>query len=262
MAARQALLCVLLAGLWVAPAAAAGPRWTPATGTSFQWQLDTPVDLREEADVYDIDLFDNDVETVERLHALGRRVVCYISVGTVEAWRPDADTFPSEVVGKPYDGWPGERWLDIRKLKLVGPVLKRRLDLCRDRGFDGVEPDNVDAYKNDTGFPIRRWHQLRFDRWLARQAHRRGLSIGLKNSPRLARKLVKKFDWMLTEECFDQGWCSRTRPFVEEGKAVFAVEYTDTGVDFERACRRAPALGLHLLLKDRDLDAWRRTCGE
>ena len=63
-------------------------------------------------------------------------------------------SFPSAVLGAEVEGWPGERWLDIRRLDVLGPILKRRLDLCRRKGFDGVEPDNVDAYANDSGFPL------------------------------------------------------------------------------------------------------------
>ena len=52
---------------------------------------------------------------------------------------------------------------------------------ARAEGFDGVEADNVDGYANDSGFPLTAADQLRFNRFLARAAHARGLSIGLKN---------------------------------------------------------------------------------
>ena len=66
--------------------------------------------------MYDIDLFDNDVAAVAALHAQGSVVICYISVGSWEDWRPDAGQFPSEVLGNDYEGWPGEKWLDIRRI--------------------------------------------------------------------------------------------------------------------------------------------------
>ena len=56
--------------------------------------------------MYDIDLFDNDASVVAALHAQGRKVVCYISVGTWEDWRPDAGDFSAPVMGKGYEGWP------------------------------------------------------------------------------------------------------------------------------------------------------------
>jgi hypothetical protein len=73
-----------------------------------------------------------------------------------------------------------------------------RLRLCREKGLDAVEPDNIDAYTNDTGFPMTYEDQLRFNRWLASEAHALGLSIGLKNHPEQVPDLVSDFDWALT----------------------------------------------------------------
>ena len=80
--------------------------WKPAVSTTWQWQLDTPVDLSYNAQVYDIHMFDNDAGVVAALHAQGRRVICYISAGSWENWRPDADQFPTVVIGKDYMGGP------------------------------------------------------------------------------------------------------------------------------------------------------------
>jgi len=54
--------------------------------------------------------------------------------------RPDAGAFPDAVKGDS-NGWSGERWLDIRRLDVLGPIMQRRLDLCKQKGFDAVEPD-------------------------------------------------------------------------------------------------------------------------
>ncbi len=266
---RSPVLPTLLArGLKVAAlllattGAAAAEVWRPAPGTSFQWQLDSPVDPEVEAEVYDVDLFDTDATTVALLKARGRWVICYVSVGTVEDWRPDAHLFPSRVVGRQYDEWPGERWLDVRRLDLLAPVLGARLDLCKAKGFDAVEPDNLDGYENETGFTLTREDQVRFNLWIAAEAHRRGLSIGLKNSPEMVSEMLSAFDWALTEDCFDQGWCAELAPFVDAGKAVFVTEYTDTGVNFEAACAEAASFGFTAILKERDLGAFREVCPE
>lgn len=235
--------------------------WIPAPGTSWQWQLTGfPVDLGVEADVYDLDLFDTDAGTIAALHARGAHVICYLSAGSWEDWRPDAGAFAPEVIGEKYVGWAGERWLDIRRIDLLAPLMTARLRLCRDKGFDAVEPDNIDGYTNDTGFPITDQEQLRYNRWLASEAHALGLSIGLKNDPDQTADLASDFDWALTEDCYDQGWCESASPFLEAGKAVFAAEYTDTGVDFDGACAQLQPAGFSLILKDRDLSAWREVC--
>ena len=238
-----------------------GDWWRPALGLSWQWQLSgAPVDQSVEAQVYDVDLFETDAETVAQLHARGRKVICYLNVGAWEQGRPDADLFPPSVIGKDYVGWEGERWLDIRQIEALAPVMRARLDLCRSKGFDGVEPDNIDGYEADTGFPISLDDQIAYGRWFVREAHQRGLSIGLKNDPAQAAVLLAEYDWALTEDCFAQGWCGQIQPFIAAGKAVFAAEYTDSGMTLERFCADARALGFSAILKHRDLDVYRESC--
>jgi hypothetical protein len=232
--------------------------------SSWQWQLaDLPVDDPVEAIFYDIDLFEADAGLVTELQSRGSLVICYLSAGSWEDWRPDADQFPKEVLGDRYTGWPGERWLDIRRLDLIGPIMEARLDLCREKGFDGVEPDNIDGYTNRTGFPLTYQDQLLYNLWLADQAHLRGLSIGLKNDPEQAAELEPYFDWALTEDCFAEGWCSEMEPFTAAGKPVYAAEYNDrlTLDEFrDRICPQAEELGFNLILKNRELDAWKGQC--
>ncbi|MFQ5613249.1 MAG: endo alpha-1,4 polygalactosaminidase [Anaerolineae bacterium] len=235
--------------------------WQPSVNTRWQWQLaNLPVDPSFDVEMYDIDLFDNEASVVAALHAQGRKVVCYISAGSWENWRPDKDQFPASVIGKDYEGWSGEKWLDIRQIDLLAPIMRARLDQCRAKGFDGIEPDNIDGYTNDTGFPLTYQDQLNYNIWLANEAHARGLSIGLKNDPDQVADLQPYFDWALTEDCFAQGWCGQMLPFVTAGKPVFAAEYTDTGLTTAQFCPQAAGLNFNAILKKRDLDAWREAC--
>jgi hypothetical protein len=237
--------------------AAPGRIWRPEPGTTWQWQLSTPVDQSVDAQVFDIDLFDNSAGVVAALKARGRRVVCYMSAGSFEGSRPDAGSFPSEVIGNQLEGWPGERWLDIRRLDVLGPILERRLDLCRAKGFDGVEPDNADGYANTTGFSLTAADQLAFNRFLAQAAHARGLSVGLKNNLEQVPALEPYFDWALNEQCFQYRECERLLPFVKAGKAVFNVEYDLSTRSF---CAQANRLGFKSMRKRLALDAWREPC--
>ena len=210
--------------------------------------------------MYDIDLFENDANAVAALHAQGHKVVCYISAGSWEEWRPDADLMPSSVIGKDYEGWAGERWLDISQIDAVATVMRARLDLCKAKGFDGVEPDNIDGYTNDTGFPLTYEDQLNYNIWIANEAHQRGLSIGLKNDPDQVEDLLPFFDWALTEDCFAEGWCDQLLPFVRSGRAVFAAEYTDAGMTLDQFCPDAKAMDFSAILKNRDLGVFREDC--
>jgi hypothetical protein len=234
--------------------------WRPALNTSWQWQLDGTIDQTVDAQMFDIDLFDSEASLVAALQAQGRHVVCYISVGSWEEGRPDANQFPAAVIGNDYEGWPGEKWLDIRQIDQLAPIMRARFDACRAKGFDGIEPDNIEGYANDTGFPLTAQDQLTYNIWLANEAHARGLSIGLKNDPDQVAELLPYFDWALTEDCFDQGWCDQLTSFVNAGKAVFAAEYTDTGMTIGQFCPQANALNFNGILKHRNLDAWRQAC--
>lgn len=238
----------------------AGDWWQPVVNTSWQWQLEGDIDLSFEVDMYDLDLFETDPRIIQALKDDDRYLVCYISMGSWEDWRPDADKFPPEILGKDYQGWPGEKWLDIREIDTLAPILIDRLDLCAAKGFDGVEPDNIDAYTNKTGFPLTYKDQLGFNIWLAEQAHARGLSIGLKNDPEQVPDLLPYFDWALTEDCYDQDWCEQVLPFIEVGKPVFAAEYFDTGITLVDLCSPAKEMGINVILKNRELDAFREDC--
>ncbi len=231
-------------------------RWVPTVGASWQYQLTGTVDTSVAASVFDIDGSDNSAAVVAALHAQGKRAVCYLSAGSWEDWRADAAKFPASVRGKGLDGWPGEQWLDIRQLTTLRPLLAARFDTCKAKGFDGVEPDNVDGYTNDTGFPLTAADQLAYNRMLADLAHERGLAIGLKNDVDQVPQLVTSFDFAVNEECSKYGECASVKPFVSAGKPVFHVEY-GTSTAF---CTSTKALGFSSILKKLSLDAWRQSC--
>lgn len=152
--------------------------------------------------VYAID-FDTAAQAIKRLR--GRdpsvKVICYFSAGSWENYRGGEDKnrrgiLPSDwlrpdgssTIGRAMDGWPGERWVDVRSEEVRG-VMRKRLDYCRDIGCDGVDPgalrktspacaahcrrhaslrarpclphtplppraDNVNGHENNTGFKL------------------------------------------------------------------------------------------------------------
>jgi hypothetical protein len=230
--------------------------WQPTPGTSWQWQLTGTIDTSINVQMYDIDLFDTPKSTIDTLHGQGRVVICYFSAGSWEDWRPDAADFPAAVKGK-NNGWPGEKWLDIRNIAALSPIMQARLDLAVDKGCDGVEPDNVDGYSNNTGFPLSGNDQLTYNRWLADQAHARGLSVGLKNDVEQVTELEPYFNWALDEQCFQYNECDQLLPFVQAGKAVFGVEYSGSLASF---CPEANSMDFDWLKKTLDLDASREAC--
>ena len=235
--------------------------WRPAPHLRWQVQYTArPLDLAVDADVFKIDLFDTRPALVKSLKKRGKHVVCYVNIGAWEDWRPDARRFPRNALGREYEGWPGERWLDIRRIDLLAPLMIARLDLCRAKGFDGVILDNIDSYMQKTGFPITRAHQLRYVVWIASEAHKRGLAVGINNNPEQAGELLPYVDWAQAESCFSQGWCAALAPFVQAGKPVVVIEYTDDPAKMNAMCREALGLRFSLVMKKKELDAFRREC--
>jgi hypothetical protein len=235
----------------------AAPAWVPAPSDTWQYQLQGTIDMSVDADVFDVDAFDMSRDTVAALHADGRHVVCYVDAGSWEPYRPDKDEYPKSVIGRAVAGWPAERWLDIRRLDVLGPIIAARVARCGRKGFDGVEFDWVDSYAQNTGFDITKADSLRFDRWLAATAHAHGLAVGLKNALGLVRTLVDHYDFAVNEQCFQYQECTREQPFLDAGKAVFNVEYSLPRSAF---CTRASTLGISSIRKHLDLIAWRRGC--
>jgi hypothetical protein len=232
-------------------------RWVPPAQVLWQWQLTGELDLGVEAEMYDVDLFTTSAADVAELHRLGRRAICYLSAGTLEPWRPDAAAFPADVVGEPLEDWPDERWLDVRRLDVLLPLMAARLDLCREKGFDAVEPDNVDAWTNPSGFDLTAADQAAYNRALARLAHERGLAVGLKNDVEQAALLEPDFDFAVVEECVRYDECELLAPFVRAGKPVLHVEYELEPAEFCDLTRR---LGFSSMRKSFDLDASRTVC--
>ena len=225
-------------------------------GLTWQWQLQGAIDTSIAVDAYDIDLFDPPDATFQTLKADGRMVICYFSAGSVEDWRDDADRFPDEAIGRNLDGWPGEKWVDPMHPE-VRAIMTDRLDHAVARGCDAVEPDNVTAWSANTGLGVNATEQLDYNRFLADEAHARGLAIALKNDGEQIPDLVDWFDFAVNEECADYDECDTNRPFVEADKAVLHAEYVDDWADrqakADEVCGVEP--GLSTIIKTWDLGA-------
>ena len=235
--------------------------------STWHLQLQGDLNLTLDVDVYDVDLFDTPPSAISQLRDSGRLVVCYFSAGSLEDWRRDVRRFEASDRGLRLDGWLGEYWLDIRSATVRKTMLSR-LDLAAQKRCDGVDPDNVDGYANETGFSLGASHQLAFNRFLAREAHVRGLLIGLKNDLEQVPDLVDDdFDFAVNEQCHEFGECQALAAFTERGKPVLNVEYADRFRDQPAArdevCANARSRNLHTLVLPLELDgSFRLGCQE
>jgi hypothetical protein len=214
---------------------------------------------------YDLDLFDTSAATIGTLRAQGSRVICYFSAGSSEDWRGDFSRFLPADMGSNLDGWPGERWLDTRSAN-VRAIMASRMDLAVSKGCDAVDPDNVDGYSNATGHPLTAATQLDYNRWLAEQAHARGLAVGLKNDVDQLAQLAASHDFAVNEQCHQYSECAGYSAFVSLGKPVFNIEYASKYVNNtngarDALCAASAALGISTQVLPLALDGkFRLTC--
>jgi hypothetical protein len=235
--------------------ALAKKRWWPKPGLSWQIQYSGKL-AATSAQVVDLDGVETTKAQVSKLHAQGKKVICYFNAGGYENWRPDRKKFAKSLLGKALDGWAGERWLDVRKLKKLMPIMTARINQCKAKGFDAVDPDNMDGYQTRTGFPLKKAHALAYLRALSKVAHARGLSIGLKNSTDLIKQAAPSVEFAVNEECLAYNECSAYAPLLKARKAVFHVEYSGT---ISTICARVPS-GFSTVRKHLSLDAWAQYC--
>ena len=173
--------------------------------------------------------------------------------GAWESWRPDAGQFPQPVIGQRTEGRADQRWLDIRQASLR-PILERRVDLCRDRGFDGVLFAGLDGYARNSGFDLTADQQLAFNRWLAEVAHARGLAAGIINDLDQAAELANAFDFLIADACIDQSNCAAVQPFLAANKPVFLLDYTNVARRMNEHCAAAMKIGAPLVFKTQYLN--------
>lgn len=245
-------------GVPVPPPPTPGSWWKPDTSPQpLYWILSRSVTTSETSPgIWDIDGETNSEAVVTALHAKGAKVICYVDAGTYEPGRSDSNSL-LPYRGNGVAGWPGEYWLDIRQVDALRPIMQARMAACKAKGFDAIEPDNIDGYQNSSGFPLTSTDQLVYNKMLADTAHSLGLSIGLKNDVDQIAQLEPWFDWALNEECYDYNECGGYSAFVNAGKAVWIAEYRTLTTSM---CGNAATNHYNLASYDLDLSGQRSTC--
>jgi hypothetical protein len=232
--------------------ATAGNFWRPTAGTSWQIVLQYALnDTSTNVSVYDIDLFTNSAATIKDLHAKNRSVICYFSAGSYENFRPDSSKFQKSDYANGLDGWPGEYWLNTNSSN-VRSIMTTRLDMAVAKGCDGVDPDNVDGYDNNSGFDLTPADGINYMTFLAIEAHSRGLAIGLKNAGKIVNATLDMMQWQVNEQCTQYNECSNFRPFIDANKPVFHIEYPEETpkVTASSICGDGDAKGFSTVLKN------------
>lgn len=254
------------------PPVSNGGIWKPAPNTTWYWQINNKVNENINVTMYDVDLFEAvpsartytipgfgpvnvdkgpNAGIIDRLHAKGKVVICYVDTGAAEYNRPDYKYFPQASQGTVAEASDGsqwdEKWLNTSsasEFNKWAPIMWARFDLAKSIGCDGIEADQNNHLGNDTGFSESVAIDTAWFLEVARQGHARGLSMGMKNGIEAVNaQTVAAFDWALNEECHQYDECADMQPFLSAGKAVFNAEYPKMpgGAAQTKACDKKPS---------------------
>lgn len=205
--------------------------WQPSVNATWQIVLQGAIKLDNktttpdpDVSIFDLDLFVNNATTFETLQRDGKKVICYFSAGSYENFRPDKDRFNESDLGKPLDGWPDERWLNLSSPN-VRSIMKDRIALAWSKGCDAIDPDNVDGYQNDNGLNLTQQDSIDFLQFLYGVASPYHMAIGLKNAGDIIPQVLDFINFSVNEQCAENSECTTFEPFIKAGKPVFHIEY-------------------------------------
>ena len=223
--------------------------YIPASNVRWLVQLDGAVDITQPAELFYLDAELQDSSDLSALHAEGRHYLCYLSAGSLESFRDDANEFPPGVVGNALADFPREHWLDVRS-EAVRELMARRVTALAKLGCDGIPPSSLAVHLADTGFNLTATEALDYARWLAERINAAGMSAGLTGPTELTSELWPSFDFGLGIGCLDGTACREYEPFTKVKKPVLHIELGDEASAPE-ICNAAKALGFSPLISDR-----------
>lgn len=205
----------------------------------------------------DVDGFDTSANYVALAKAAGTKTICYLDIGSAENNRPDYAQLSaiSGLLGNSYPGFSGERYIDIRRYPEFIQIMDDRLRMCRDKGFDYVEFDVMDAFEDGastTGFDLTEQNMIDYVTALSSRARGYGLKPVQKNAGGSSAKIVSLFDAILFEDCVLDNFCSDASPYVAANKPAFNAEYPEEwpagSFDRARVCDTSAAAHISTII--------------
>lgn len=245
------------------PSPTTGIRLPPSGSVAWDWQIgaggDSNITVSAGVRLLDVDGFDTSAAKVAALKAAGVYTVCYLDVGSYEPGRPDSAQYPDYLKIQQDPDWPSEYFLDVTDVfksgSVLASILNNRFQMCKDKGFDAIEPDNLQNDENVRGGLITTQQQIDFNGWVADRAHVHGLAVFQKNGPdkillkdHTGKMMVDKFDGILNEACQQYNECGPLAEYVKRGKLALNVEY-----NVAPDCTLSAELNINTLGKDRGL---------
>jgi hypothetical protein len=189
----------------------------------WDWQIGRVTPLQRKGtsavDIYDIDGFLTTKAEINQIHTTWQAATlphpmtaCYLDLAW-ENYRPDASptpygtAFPARTLGRVYYGYANERWVDFRQLRALQPMIDKRLSMCRAKGFDAVELDDIESFDSATGFHLTTGDAQNFLAWVMNDVHKHGMTALWKNTGLLSWWGRDYTDGAVVEECYAYSQC-------------------------------------------------------
>ncbi|KAF8155012.1 glycoside hydrolase family 114 protein [Mycena galopus ATCC 62051] len=195
----------------------------------------------------------------------GKYNICYINAFQTQ---PDATAFwqssaNSGLLLHKSDGslfedadWPGEYFLDTRtdsNRQAIATILNGWIDTCHSKGFDAIEPDNLDTFTRSTNL-LTATDNLALAKLFTDHAHSLGLAVAQKNTGGelgASGKSTAGFDFAVAEECQEYEECDSYTDVY--GNNMLEIEYTDNGISAWNAACKARGSAISVIYRDRDV---------
>lgn len=248
---------------------------TIATSVAADWQLPT-ANARFDYQIGGDYGFPAGVQVVSRDWFSGEAPataygICYVNAYQTQADEPDVvrldekSTWPANLVLTSLGddpNWGGEYLIDIstaEKRNQAADWVRPMLQVCADKGFKGVEFDNLDSWTRFQGTPLAsqvpfgRPEAVAYAALLVADAHELGMAAAQKNTVELSvaeARAQAGFDFAIAEECGRYKECGRYRALY--GNLVFVIEYRKK--DFKKDCaNKKLRRNLSITLRDRNV---------
>lgn len=218
---------------------------------------------------------------IEKLRQSDKIVLAYFEIGAIEAYRPEWNDVPQEIMVGSVDGWPKERYVKYWDSRWW-PVVKSRVDRALSASFNGAYLDLITAYDeisdDDLSTEERAHRMVALIVQISRYAKTKNenFKIVAQNCPELAswsfwepaenKDYLTAIDGLALESPFylahdklcQQSWCRENRSnalFVKShGKLLLGVDYARQQESIRDSYRRQRDAGFIPYVSVRALD--------
>eukprot|EP00834_Sanchytrium_tribonematis_P001924 NODE_51_length_31136_cov_0.357670.p12 type:complete len:290 gc:universal NODE_51_length_31136_cov_0.357670:18418-17549(-) len=220
----------------------------PDTGASYYHQETGDIKMDEDVSIYSIPLFSG--ELIKQLQSKGKKVLCQYSVGV---WRQGQPALDKKYMGNEIQS--NVFALNVKE-DAVKNYVSQFIQKAEDFGCDGFEPLDMNVYSRDNGLDITLDDQFSYSKWLADQAHSKGLFIGMYNAV-LQLAAIDSFDYAVAINCFMTNNCVNYSQVISKAKPVFDMETT---LKTDAFCEKANSLNFYAITKPSDFGPGAEYC--